>query len=92
MGVGPIPRSAIKAYADEFDIDGDDFDKFCRIIRAVDIEYVKLVNASSKAGDEMTALTVSADDAEGVKAVMDRLSTRAANAKRKPKLKPPVKH
>lgn len=87
MGVGPIPRSAIKAYADEFDIVGDAFDKFCRIIRAVDGEYIKQFNSSSKPGNDMTSLTVSADDAEGVKAVMDRLTSRAANAKRKPKIK-----
>lgn len=74
MGVGPIPRSAVKAYAEEFDIVGDAFDKFYRIIRAVDLEYLKQVNASSKSkGDEY----VPVDDVDGVKNVMGRLAARA---------------
>ncbi len=79
MGVGPIPRSAIKAYAEEFEIFGDDFDKFLSIIRTLDSEYLSLVNNIKKdKGD-----TVPADDVDGVRAVMGRLQARAAAAKKK---------
>jgi len=77
MGVGPIPRSAIKAYAEEFDIVGDAFDKFYRIIRAVDLEYLKHIN-SSKSG---TDAHVPVDDVDGVASVMHRLAARAPKGK-----------
>ena len=79
MGAGPIPRSAIVAYAKESGIDGDRYDVFHRIIRALDAEYLKLANPSGKDGTAFHS--VSADDAEGVKGVFDRLGQRS---KRKP--------
>ena len=85
MGVGPIPRSAILAYADEFDIHGDRRDVFCNIIRAMDAEYLSLMNSSTGSKDK-TFNAVSADDAEGVKNVFGRLEQRGS-AKRKPRLK-----
>lgn len=75
MGVGPIPRSAIKAYAEEFDIVGDAFDKFYRIIREVDLEYLKQINSTS--GKSSKDETVPVDDVDGVKNVMGRLAARA---------------
>lgn len=86
MGFGPIPRSAIAAYADEFDIAGDRLDVFYRVIRAMDAEYLSLINSSSKKGEE-TFHAVSADDAEGVRGVFDRLGQRATSGKRKSRTK-----
>jgi hypothetical protein len=82
MGVGPIPRSAIKSYAEDSGIHGDRLDVFHRMMRAMDAEYLTLTNAQGKDGTSFNA--VSADDAEGVKGVFDRLGQRASSAKRKP--------
>lgn len=78
MSAGPIPRSAVKAYADEFNIVGDEFDKFYRIIRTVDYEYLKQINASSKSSKDET---VPVDDIDGVRSVMTRLQARNAKPK-----------
>jgi hypothetical protein len=48
MGLGPIPRSAAKAYAAEIGLSGDCFDHFWAIINTVDNEYLKFANASDK--------------------------------------------
>lgn len=85
MGFGPIPRSAIAAYANELDIVGDRVDVFHRVIRAMDSEYLSLINPSSKDGKTFNA--VSAEDAEGVKGVFDRLGQRATSGKRKARTK-----
>lgn len=79
MGVGPIPRSAIKDYAAEYDIVGDAFDKFARIIRAVDLEYMKQVNSSSLKPSKDA--TVPVDDVDAVRDVFNRLQARAPKAK-----------
>lgn len=78
MGVGPIPRSAIKEYADEYEIVGDAFDRFARIIRAVDLEYMRQVNSSMKSTKDAT---VPVDDVDGVRDVFNRLQARAPKAK-----------
>ena len=82
MGPGPIPRSAIKAYAEECNIFGDWFEVFHRIIRAMDSEYLTLNSPTNK--DAQLANSVAADDADGVKALFNRVEGRAKNAKRKP--------
>lgn len=47
MGIGPIPRSKAKEYAaDELAIFGEAFDRFWSIIRMLDAEFLKIVNAS----------------------------------------------
>lgn len=78
MAIGPIPRSAIKNYADEFSIVGDRFDSFERIIRSVDAEYLKL--AQPKKPDEK-GTSAGVEDLAGVKDVMARLGARASAAK-----------
>jgi len=80
MGIGPIPRSAIKAYAKEFAITGDEFDAFYRIIRLMDNEYTSL--SSSKKPDDK-GLVASADDPERTRAVMEMIKSRAARANKK---------
>lgn len=84
MGVGPIPRSAIKAYAEEFEIEGDACDKFFHIIRSLDGEYLKLANSSGKSGGDAL---VPIDDVEGVKNVFGRLQARQTDFKTKGKVK-----
>jgi hypothetical protein len=87
MGLGPIPRSAIKAYAEEFGIVGDEFESFIRIIRAMDSKYLEQANKSHKS--EGNGMTASADDPERTRAVMDVIKSRAASAnKRQVKRKP----
>ena len=84
MGVGPIPRSAIRAYAQELGIVGDEFEHFHRIIRLVDNDYLQAAN-SSKKPDE--ANLVDASDPDSVRQVFKRLQKRASSAKRKPAVK-----
>lgn len=81
MGVGPIPRSAIKAYADEFGIAGDDYDPFHRIIRTMDNAYLAQVNKAKPQPDK--GLEAPTDDVERTKAVMEVIRSRAAAANKK---------
>lgn len=60
MGLGPIPWSSARAYADLNSIcDPDDFDNFWTIIGTVDAEYLKSQNEKStpskpaKSGDKI---------------------------------------
>jgi hypothetical protein len=84
MAAGPIPRSAIIAYAQEYDIVGDDFDLFYRMLRTMDGHYLTLSSPSSSK-DVDQATYVAADDIDGVKAVIDRLRVRAKSATKKQK-------
>jgi hypothetical protein len=78
MGLGPIPYSAIRRYADEYDIVGrDEFQYFCGIIQAMDTEYLSIVNSTDK-----TKEMVPVSDVEGQHRVFARLSERAKSAKR----------
>lgn len=81
MGLGPIPRSAIKAYAEEFGIVGDEFESFERMMRAMDNEYLSLASSKTKPTD--AGLTASADDPERAHAVMEVIKSRAAAANKK---------
>jgi hypothetical protein len=52
MSMGPIPYSAIRAYADEYDIvSRDEFSFFQSILQALDAEYMSLVNSTDKKTD-----------------------------------------
>jgi hypothetical protein len=52
MSMGPIPYSAIRAYADEYDIvSRDEFSFFQGIVQALDAEYMSLVNSTDKKTD-----------------------------------------
>lgn len=45
MGLGAIPFTAINAYAERYGIDGvDDFERFCELIRRMDMEFLKIEN------------------------------------------------
>ena len=81
MGLGPIPRSAIKAYAEEFAVVGDSLDLFMSIIRRADNEFLRVANSSEKRGDA----TVPVSDTEGVRGVMQRLQARAKNSPKTPR-------
>jgi hypothetical protein len=80
MGLGPIPYSATRRYAEEREIiDRDEFDFFLRIIEGLDVEYLELNNASSKKDKaEMVPIT----DIDSQHLLFDRLRARA-NAKKK---------
>lgn len=89
MGIGPIPWSAIKAYAEEFGIVGDEFESFLHIMRAMDSEYLSQANSSHKLKDTAGGMTAPTDDVERSKAVLDVIKSRAASAnKRQVKRKP----
>lgn len=81
MGAGPIPRSAIKVYADELGIVGDDYDPFHLIIRKMDNEYLSLLHSSHKSQDK--GLTAEAGDPERTRAVMEVIKARAAAANKR---------
>ena len=75
MGLGPIPGSAIRAFAHENAITGDWLDSFIAIIRAMDGEYLKLL-APKEPGQ---ASVVRGDDVDGIKAVLSRASKGQAS-------------
>lgn len=87
MSLGPIPRSQVMAYAAEHGLGIDATDRLAGIIRAMDSEYLRLINAPESRTDRRKKDAddeVSAHDIEGSKQVLDRLRARAA-ARRKPK-------
>jgi hypothetical protein len=81
MGVGPIPRSAVRDYAREFAVTGDAYDVFLTIIRKLDCKYLELNSSSNKTQNR--GLVAPADDPEKAAAVMDVIRARAAAAKKK---------
>jgi len=72
MGVGPIPYSSVVRYAEGHDMDPDEFDYFHGIIRAMDNEYLTIVN---KPKDD--ANMVSITDIEGQHEMFARMRMRA---------------
>jgi hypothetical protein len=78
MAMGPIPRSAIRAYADEVAMTGDEFDAFNRLIRAMDNEYLSMIHKSNKPQEK--GIVAPVDDLEATKAVFDVIKARAASA------------
>lgn len=77
MGIGPIPRSHIIAYAVEQDLFGDAAEHFTDIIRRLDVEYLKSSDSSSK---DQPDTSVSPNDVVGMGQVLERLRARAAGA------------
>lgn len=72
MGLGPIPRSAIRDYANEWGIHSvDEFDRFSGIIGALDDEFLSTANATSKTDKPVD------DGADGPHRVFDSLKARA---------------
>jgi hypothetical protein len=73
MGIGSIPYSAIRRYADEYDMRSrDEFDFFCGIIQGLDSEYLAMVN---KPKDKADMVPIS--DVAEQHLVFDRLRARA---------------
>lgn len=70
MGVGPIPRHAIRDMAIENDLDTDEAETFRIIIRALDREYI----AKNTPGDTDNRghRTVAIDDVQGVSELFRR--------------------
>lgn len=40
MGLGPIPWSSIDRFARRYGFHGDDFDRLCSLIQAMDVAYL----------------------------------------------------
>lgn len=81
MGIGPIPYSAIRAYAADYNVRGrDEFDYFYRLLQAMDVKYLSRANAANKTED-VTLIPV--DDAEEQHRLFNRLAARAKHAKKK---------
>lgn len=75
MGIGPIPFTAIDAYARRYRIeDIDHFDRFLSLIKIQDSEYLRL---TSPKGDNGVREEVSADDPDGVRRLTKRLAKKA---------------
>jgi hypothetical protein len=82
MSLGPIPFTAINAYAQRYGIeDVDEFDRLLALIRMQDAEYLRLNR--SDGGDTDLRDMVDATDAEGVKSMVRRLG-------KKPSPQPPA--
>nr|WP_046869357.1 hypothetical protein [Microvirga massiliensis] len=74
MGLGPIPFTAIDAYARRYRIDDvDEFDRFITLVKVQDSEYLRL---RQRQDDENLVDEVEATDVEGVRALMKRLGNR----------------
>jgi hypothetical protein len=82
MGMGPIPRSAIKRYAAEFAIEGEDYDVFHSIIRQMDNKYISLANSPSKNTNDK-GMVAEASDPDRTRAVMEVIKARAAAANKR---------
>lgn len=78
MGVGPIPRSAVMAYAAECGLWGDAAEQFGEIIRRVDTEYLRISSSTDK---DSKYEEVPVTDTEGVKQVMARIAARVGTKK-----------
>lgn len=74
MSVGPIPVSKIADMADRLYLEGEDNDRFMRIIRQLDGAFLDLSNPSSDKSDVKNE--VPADDTAGAKALFSRLQAR----------------
>lgn len=75
MGVGPIPYSKAREYAQRYELNEDEWDFFWEIIQDVDSENLKLIGASLRSDDKKANL-VSAQDPEGMKRSMENLAKR----------------
>jgi hypothetical protein len=74
MGLGPIPYSAIRSYADGQGVRScDEFAYFYDIIRALDAEYLLLANSANK--DETKMVPIS--DVDEQHRMFARLKARA---------------
>jgi hypothetical protein len=72
MAVGRIPWVAMKAYADQYGVTGDHFDRFVTLIVAQDTEYLSVTNRR----DSDTGTPVDLNDAEAVSSMFARLEKR----------------
>ena len=77
MSVGPIPHSSIRRYAEFYYMNRDELDFFSRIIRAMDNEYLAIVN---KPKDQVEMVPIS--DITSQHALFARLKARAGHKKR----------
>jgi hypothetical protein len=80
MSLGPIPRSAIKAYAEEYGMSVDEFDNLYRMLRIMDSEYLSLAHEKKSDGKGLVAAP---DDPAAAHAVFDVIKGRAAKANKK---------
>ena len=39
FAIGPIPWSSIDRFADRYHISGDEFDRFCALVQAMDVAF-----------------------------------------------------
>ena len=76
FGIGPIPHSAIRLYADANGVRGDFMETFIGIIRRMDGEYRTAV-APAKDG----AQKVNPDDAGGISEMLKRKAKRKEGGK-----------
>jgi hypothetical protein len=82
MGLGPIPLSAIRRYAEEWELDGDEYEVFYSIIRKMDIKYLDMTHSKNQTQDGK-GLVAPADDLDRTRAVMDVIKARAASANKR---------
>jgi len=80
MGIGPIPRSAVMAYAAEWGLVGDAVEHFANIIKLVDVEQMRISNSMSSSSDKKGA-EADISDVEGTKTVLNKLVSRANRSK-----------
>jgi len=81
MTIGPIPGSKVREYMrDEFGLLGAEYDHVCAVMRAIDNEYLSMLNRRKDDGPEM-ADAAKTTDPEGVKRVVRGLGSRFKAAK-----------
>lgn len=80
MGIGPIPISKAREYAEREGISDREWDDFWGIIREVDADHIRLIN-KPKEDVPVSGKSVSVMDAEGMKEKMERLKVKQMKLK-----------
>jgi hypothetical protein len=74
MGVGPIPISAARSYADRYELTDREWELFWGIIRDTDSDFLSVVN---KKTDPNSKTMTSPSDATGMRSQMERMKERS---------------
>lgn len=78
MGIGPIPILKAREYAfSVLELNEDEEDRFITLIRAMDSEYVQASAPKKKGKDSEPEMQVAANDAIGVRSLMQSLAISA---------------
>lgn len=76
MGIGQIPYRALRSFASDHGLAGDQFDLFRAVIRRLDGEYLSRQNPGTAKDKSMRSI-VDVNDVDGVRGLLKRLAKPA---------------